>query len=422
MSENITYKTLLKNKNFMKIFLSNIISRFGDAIDTIAYGYMVYELTGSAVLLATLFAVNGIPSLLFNIVSGIVVNYMPKKPIMVVCDIGRGLVVIITGALYFFGGLQVWHLFAFTVLNSTFEAFRRPASGSFFIQLIKKEEYELATSLRSSGEMMSELIGYGAAGAIIGLLGIGGAIILDGITFILCGLLILLVVFKGEYVAEDKLTFAQAIKDVKEGFTYVFSNKTIRTTTLFAGGLMFFLVPFNALQTVYVLDVLKLDVTGLSVLSISILLAIVIGSITAPMIRKATSSRLMLTMGGILFSICYFAFGFLESVKGSPLIFIYMAIIAFVFGLSFSMVNLPIQLSFRNHVDVKMITRALSIINVLTLSSAPIGGAIVGALVNHFSIPTLFFAFSTLLLILFVSQYSNPVFIDDSIPEVNEAS
>ncbi|MFA6941878.1 MAG: hypothetical protein WCQ54_13015 [Clostridiaceae bacterium] len=57
----VGYKTLFKEKEFMKYITAKFISRFGDSIDTVAYGWMVFQLTGSVVLLAILYAVNGIP-------------------------------------------------------------------------------------------------------------------------------------------------------------------------------------------------------------------------------------------------------------------------------------------------------------------------------------------------------------------------
>ncbi|MDY5774531.1 MAG: DUF5692 family protein [Lachnospiraceae bacterium] len=85
------YKNLKGEYNFYKELIGSSLSRFGDGIDTIAFSILIYHITGSTMLVATLFAVNGLPNLIFSIVSGAVSTYKDEKKIMAICDIGRGL-------------------------------------------------------------------------------------------------------------------------------------------------------------------------------------------------------------------------------------------------------------------------------------------------------------------------------------------
>lgn len=57
---------LTVSRPFTYLLLARVISRFGDSIDSIAYSWMVYMLTGSKVLMGTLFALNYVPNLLFS--------------------------------------------------------------------------------------------------------------------------------------------------------------------------------------------------------------------------------------------------------------------------------------------------------------------------------------------------------------------
>lgn len=77
--KKIGYKDILTDKNFCLFIIGNLISRFGDSIDTIAYGWMVYEITGSTALMALLFGVNAIPTILFRPIAGVFVDYKKKK-------------------------------------------------------------------------------------------------------------------------------------------------------------------------------------------------------------------------------------------------------------------------------------------------------------------------------------------------------
>ena len=81
---------LLKNeKNYWKSTLGQMFSRCGDGIDTIAFSILIYEITGSTLQVATLFAVNGLPNLIFGMISGVVTQHKSEKVILSICDFGR---------------------------------------------------------------------------------------------------------------------------------------------------------------------------------------------------------------------------------------------------------------------------------------------------------------------------------------------
>jgi len=142
----IGYKSLLNEKAYLMNLIANLISRFGDSIDTIAYGWMIYELTGSKALLAILFGINAIPNIIFQPIAGVFVDYFKKKRIIAFCDLGRGLLVLLTAFLFMTGNLRPWHLIVITFCNSTFESFRGPASMAMFPYILGKEKYSLGTA------------------------------------------------------------------------------------------------------------------------------------------------------------------------------------------------------------------------------------------------------------------------------------
>lgn len=74
----------------MQFMLSKVVSRFGDSIDSIAYSWMVYILTGSKVLMGTLLAVNFLPSIFLGLFAGALVDRMSLKKVIVITNTGRG--------------------------------------------------------------------------------------------------------------------------------------------------------------------------------------------------------------------------------------------------------------------------------------------------------------------------------------------
>lgn len=66
----VNYKKLKTEKNYIGNLIGQSISRFGDGIDMIAFSILVYRVTGSTLMVAALFAVNGIPNIIFGLISG----------------------------------------------------------------------------------------------------------------------------------------------------------------------------------------------------------------------------------------------------------------------------------------------------------------------------------------------------------------
>ena len=64
--EKVTYKDAFKQKEYMKLLIANSISRFGDSIDAIAFTWITYAITGSAMWSALIYAMNTLPSVLLQ--------------------------------------------------------------------------------------------------------------------------------------------------------------------------------------------------------------------------------------------------------------------------------------------------------------------------------------------------------------------
>ena len=114
-----TYKKILSDeRNLRYIILANIISRFGDSVDMIAYSWMVYQITGSKTWLTVILGVNMMPTVFLQPFFGGFTEYFNKKRIIVLCDILRGCIVFITCIAVFLNSVSPWKLLILTLFNS----------------------------------------------------------------------------------------------------------------------------------------------------------------------------------------------------------------------------------------------------------------------------------------------------------------
>ena len=179
------YRILKGQNQFIKLIIANVINRLGDSIDSIAFTWLVYELTHSALWSTIIFGANILPTILVQPFAGALVEKMNKKWIMVSCDVTRGLLVAFIAFAYINSILNPWMLLTITILNSIVESLRVPSGIAIVPSLLREDSYSEGLALNATLSRMMELIGLAMAGLIIGLLGISGAILIDAITFFL---------------------------------------------------------------------------------------------------------------------------------------------------------------------------------------------------------------------------------------------
>lgn len=387
---------LLKIRPYMIYLSAQAITRFGDSLDSIAYSWMVYMLTGSELLMGTLFAFNFLPGLLFSLFTGTYVDRWPKKLVLMLTYLSRGLMVSITAILYALGSLEVWHLFVFTFINSTLECFSRPAETSIVPRLLPKEKLLTGNSFSTSISRSAELIGLSIAGALIALIGISGTILVDAVTFILAAIIVgFMPNPDAADPAEAGITPTQSVEekktvlgDIKEALLFVKQHTLLLITTVLAMINNFCLAPLNVLQPVYVRETLGAGAGGLSVLGTALLIGMICSGLWIGRFGKSFKKSTLMMSGSILLGIGYFALGIpghLPAFRVES-----AAVCMFITGFAVSMLNAPISTYLMEVTPRHMLGRISALMAVLCTAAIPVGSVITGFVAEHQSPPMLF--------------------------------
>lgn len=402
MSEAVRsgYRMLLKNTQYRRYLLGNLFGRFGDSVDSIAYGWMVYALTGSRAWLSVIFGVNALPTILLQPFAGVWVERMDKKRVVVVCDIGRGVIVALTGLLFALGWLAPWHLLALTLLNSTLEAFRSPAGTSLLPRLLEREHFDYAMGLNGTLSRVAELIGLGAAGALIGLLGVGGTLMIDAAMFTLSALLLIIARLKPAAARTDgKQSFWQS---AKEGLACLTGNKTILWMCLLGCIINPLVIPFNTLMTAFIQENLSLGVQALSASSTAVTLLMGIGSFLYPQIGRRIRLSRIICCSLALVGLSYGALT-LAPLPAQP--FARLAVLvgaSAVMGFAASQASTAVQTTFIKTVPESHLGRVGSLFNAMAMGITPLSSFAVAGIVTLVPIHTLYGIMGILILLLAV--------------------
>lgn len=381
------------NKNYQKLLFATVITRFGDAIDTIAFSWLVYVMTGSRALMGTIFAVSIIPNLIILPFSGVIADILDKKIITVLGDVARALSVGILAILYFYGALEVWHIFMFVIVNSIFESFSDPSRGAMLQSLIMPEEFVKGSSYLQTGSTLGSLVGLSMAGLLIANIGISGTIMIDALTFLISGIVILSMKFvdKKEKVDTEETSKIQFFKLVKEGVMYLKDKKFLVSVLILAAFINFSFVPYNVLRPVFVVEVLKLGVEGLSYISVAMLLGILSGSLIMGKFGEKLNPITALGFGFAMLAICYTTLGIAKYTGLEGFILLAFVLVAnFFFGFFIPVITAPLRAITMRETKPEMIGRLSSIMSLISLCAIPLGGLFVSLVGDSISVSILF--------------------------------
>src|SRR5215213_4046848 len=131
---------LWRHPDFLKTWTGKTISEFGSSISQLALPIIAVRLldaTASAV--AALGTVEFLPFLLFTLPAGVWVDRLPRRAILIVGDVGRGLLLATVPLAYFAGGLTLGQLYAVGFLTGILTVFFDVAYQSYLPALVERE-------------------------------------------------------------------------------------------------------------------------------------------------------------------------------------------------------------------------------------------------------------------------------------------
>ncbi|MDN4595200.1 MFS transporter [Polycladomyces subterraneus] len=165
------------------IFLAGLlISRLGDTLYAFAIPWISYELTRSAVVMSSLYAINVLPIVLFGPVVGVLVDRWERRRLMLVADVVRAVLVGLVPVLYLLNLLQLWHLygisFALAVLSLLFDVATVTA-----IPHMTEQELMKANAAYQMVNQIADLAGPVLAGIVIAAVGGFQTLWLDALSF-----------------------------------------------------------------------------------------------------------------------------------------------------------------------------------------------------------------------------------------------
>lgn len=236
MSDSFTPLALLRSLRhpaFALLWGGQTISVLGNQIFQVALAWWVLEKTGSAVAMGTVFVLTTVPMLVFSLVGGVIGDRVPRLWLLLISDLARGLIISLAALLAFTDALEIWHVYAFSLLLGFISAFFRPALRAVVPEVTPADDLPSANSLTQLGQQLSGIGGPALGAAVVFWGGTPLAFALDGLSFFI-SVICLLPLLKSASAPQGEAA-KSVLGDLREGLQAVMASPWLWVTIAVAG-------------------------------------------------------------------------------------------------------------------------------------------------------------------------------------------
>jgi MFS transporter, DHA3 family, macrolide efflux protein len=224
-------------KIFNIVWTGQLVSLMGTAMTRFALLIWAYQQSGSATTLALLGFFSFITLVICSPFAGVFVDRFDRRKVMILTDLGAGLMTIGMLLLYATGNLQIWHLYVAEGLTGVFEAFQTAAYSSAISVLVPRSEYARAAGMRSLASSAGQVIAPFLGGLLLTVIDIHGVMLIDVVTFVIAMITLFIVRFpKPEISAAGIEARGSFWHELSFGFRYIAGHKGLLRLLIIFGG------------------------------------------------------------------------------------------------------------------------------------------------------------------------------------------
>ena len=244
----------LRHRNFRLFFGGQSISLVGTWMTRIATSWLVYRLTGSALLLGTVCFAGQIPTFLFAPFAGVWVDRLDRRQVLVWTQTLSMVQSFALAALTLSHHIAIHWILALSVMQGIINAFDMPGRQAFMVKMVEdRRDLSNAIAINSSMVNVARLIGPSLAGMLIAVTSEGWCFLIDGISYIAV-IASLLMMRLHAPVVERRTT--STLTELKAGWTYVSEFLPVRTILLLFAVISLMGMPFVVLMPIFAARVL----------------------------------------------------------------------------------------------------------------------------------------------------------------------
>jgi MFS family permease len=385
----------LHHRNYRFFWAGNFLSNVGTWMQSVAMGWLVFQLTNSAFWLGMVGFASQVPMLVFALWGGVIADRVNRRTMLMRSQAAMMVFAFLLAGLTFANVITVKQVAVLTFLTGVAMSLAMPAHQALVPALVPRKDLTNAIALNSAQFNLSRVLGPMLGGFAMASFGVAGNFLLNGISF----LAVLYALSRIEYPAQQPDVTGSLYRKLIEGFRYVHANREMRALIVLITLSSLLSLPYINFIPLFAREILGVGERGLGVLmacsGAGAFAAAATIAYTAGKVKRR--GRLVATSGIVLqFAVIGFCFSR------------WFALSAVLLGLSgFAMILMVANVnSLLQHLAAdEMRGRVMSIYATAYVGFVPIGSLIAGALSEWVPAPRALAAMSAVALVATLYLY-----------------
>lgn len=250
---------LLRHRDFRLLWAGQAVSSVGSNVTTVALPLVaVAVLDAGTFQVAVLTAAAWLPWLLIGLPAGAWVDRLPRRPVMVICDLLCAVAFLSVPLAALLGRLTVAQLLVVALSAGAARVFFETADQVYLPVLLRPGQLPEGNAKLQATQTVSYVVGPGLAGLIAQLTGAVAALLLDALTFLLSAAFLLRIRTREPRVRPSERSRSLR-RDITEGLRFVIRNPYLRVLTLFGAASNIGLTGYQAVLVVFLVRELRLE-------------------------------------------------------------------------------------------------------------------------------------------------------------------
>lgn len=358
-------------------------------LTSVAQGWLVYQLTGSALALGWVGAGRAVATVLVAPWGGVLCDRFERRSVLLWARGSGAAVTLCVGVLVALGAIEVWHLALATLLNGVFMALITGAQQAIVSDLVDEQTVMNAVSLNAVGIGVTGMVFPAVGGLVIRELG-------PQAVYWACTLVYLFLLWTLTRVPTGTAApvhHEPPLRALAEGLRYTARSPVLAAMFVVAMARFLFSMSYTTFMPKFADEVLGFDAAGLGLLLAAPGLGGLLASLSVASLRDYRhKGRLLLsaglTMGGLLV-----AFGLARAI---PLVFVLLVLLGGCGGV----VRILNQTIMQTHAEERLRGRVMGLYAIAT-GTGPFTSIPMGALADAYGVPLVLAVQGTLLALVF---------------------
>jgi MFS family permease len=366
----------LRSRNFRLLWLGSAGVNIGWWMHSVAMGWLIYDLTGSASWLGRVGFAQSVPTLLLGLVGGAVIEHADRRRVLYGSALVLAVAASILAGLTLAGVVEIWMIIGVSLLSGTGTALFMPVYQALIPALVPSTQLMNAISLNSISFNAARVVGPIVAGFVMSWAGLGWCFALNA-----AGSLTMVFLGRAIEVPPRALGTRPPLgRALLAGLDYARRHRVIRALLFLCVIMSLFGFPFVVLMAAYAHDVLGLEARGFTLLFSAVGIGAVAGGLILARMGDMRRKGLLVLSSATAFGILLILLGRTHAFATAA---VTLAVLGFAMIASVASLNTVLQ----TIVKEDMRARVMSMLTVSLFGLPSLGAWILGAIADRWGIP-----------------------------------